>query len=274
MFRRKSIVSVALFAQKIYCKTNNSKPRAKASRKPLKKSLENIFRKISGGTKSRNTNKKDIQESSRIKSVKSTCSGISFTNLFSKIPLIKLTSARHNQASFTPSDSGISETLNTNGVLPTQETFHPVFLDEDFQCTSATALYLSELCEKGDTAALEYHLFENRYYNCDIEDEFNDLFVDELSEEYASKFKVSVSPRESVQEGISSKQLAEVDLIDKDFQCTSATARYLSDLAEIDPSIITMHGLYDESLYKYDIDELKTLYSFNNRISSSESIIS
>ena len=183
--------------------------------------------------------------------------------------MVKLTSTRHQQANFSLSDSGISETLSTNGVLPTQESFHPVLLDKGFQYTSATAPYLSELWEKGDRAALEFHLFE---YNGDVGDEFNDLFYDKVSEEYASKFEVSVSPREPVQEGISSEQLAEVDLINKDFQCSSSTVCHLSDLAEIDPGIIAMHGLFDESLYKHDIDELKTLYSFNNRISSSKSI--
>ena len=64
-----------------------------------------------------------------------------------------------------------------------------------------------------------------------------------MSEEYASKFEVFVSPREPVQEGISSKQLAEVDLINRDFQCTSSTVRYLSDLAKIDPSIIAMRAV-------------------------------
>ena len=163
--------------------------------------------------------------------------------------MVNLTSARHQQTSFTPSYSGISEILSTNGLLPTQESFHPILFDKDFQFTSATAQYLSELCEKGDISALEYHLFENRYYNGDVEDEFNNLLIDKLSEGYASKFEFPVSLRELVQESISSKQLAEIDLIDKDFQYTSATARYLSDLVEIDPSIIAMHGLYDESLF-------------------------
>ena len=160
--------------------------------------------------------------------------------MFSEVSLVKLTSTRHQQANFSLSDSGISETLSTNGVLPTQRSFHPVLLDKGFQYTSATALYLSELCEKRDIAALEYHLFE---YNGDVEDEFNKLFIRKMSEEYALKFEVFVSPREPVQECISSKQLAEVDLINKDFQCTSSTARYLSDLAEIDPSIIAMHAV-------------------------------
>ena len=88
------------------------------------------------------------------------------------------------------------------------------------------------------------------------------------------KFLVHVSPKKSLEECTSTKQPPGVDFIDKDFQCTSMTARYLSDLVEIDPSIIVMHGLYDDSLYNYDIDELKILYSFNNRMSSSESIIS
>ena len=41
MFRRTSVVSVVLFAPKLYYKAfNNSKPRVKASRKSLKKILE------------------------------------------------------------------------------------------------------------------------------------------------------------------------------------------------------------------------------------------
>ena len=56
-----------------------------------------------------------------------------------------------------PSDSGISETLSTNRLLPTQELFDPVLLDKDFQCTSATALLTSE---KGDIASLKCYLFE------------------------------------------------------------------------------------------------------------------
>ena len=35
-----------------------------------------------------------------------------------------------------------------------------------------------------------------------------------------------------------------------------------------------MHDLYNDSLFDYDIDELKMSYSINNRMSSSESIIS
>ena len=73
MFRRMSIISITLYAQKLFCNINNSKLRAKASRKPLKKSLENIFNKATGRTKSRkqNTDESGIQENSRIKSVKS-----------------------------------------------------------------------------------------------------------------------------------------------------------------------------------------------------------
>ena len=272
MFRRTSIISVALYAQKLCCKINNSKIRAKASRKPLKKNLENMFYKVTGRKKSRkqNTNEKDIKKNSRIKSVKS----VSCITLLSKITLGKLTSSRRQQAKFIPSDSGISETLSTNGVLSTQEYIHPVLFDKDFQCTSATALYLSEPREKGDIATLEYHLLQNGYYNHDIEEEINEVTIDNVSEDYILKCEIPVSPEESLQEDISPKQIAEVDLIDKDFQCTSATARYLSDLVEIDPSIIAMHGLCDESLYNYDIEELKILYSFNNRMLSSESIIS
>ena len=64
MFRRTSIISVALYAQKLYYKVNKSKPRAKAYRKPFKKSFENIFYKVTGRTKSRkqNTDEKDIQK--------------------------------------------------------------------------------------------------------------------------------------------------------------------------------------------------------------------
>ena len=275
MFRRTSIISVALYARKLCCKINNFKLRAKASRKPLKKSFENIFYKVTGRTKNRKqkTDEKDIQENSRIRSVKSKFSGISVRNLFSKITLGKLTSSSCQQAKIIQSDSGISETLSTNGVLPTQASLLPVLLDKDFQCTSTTALYLSELGEKGEITTLEYHLFEKGYNNSDVEKEFNEFTIDNVSEDYASKFKIPVGSRERLHENTSSKQLAEVDLIDKDFQCTSATARYLSDLVEIDPTIIAMHGLYDDSLYNYDIDELKILYSFNNRMLSSESII-
>ena len=127
---------------------------------------------------------------------------------------------------------------------------------------------LSELGENGDIATSEYYLFEKVYNNGDVEKEYNEFTVDNLSEDYASKLEILVGLRESLQKNTSSKQLAEVDLIDKDFQCTSATARYLSDLVEIDPSIIAMHGLYN-----YDIEELKILYSFNNCMLSSESII-
>ena len=274
MLRGTSIISVALYAQKLYCKINKSKPRAKGYRKPLKKSFENIFYKVTGRTKSRkqNTDEKDIQGNSRIKSVKLKFSGISFTNLFPKITLGKLLSSRHQQANFIPADCGVSEILSINGALPTQGSFHSVLLDKDFQCTSATALYLSQL-EKGDIATLEY-LFKKGYYYSYAEEELNELAIDNVSEDHASKFKINVSPRESLQGNNSSKELAEVDLIDKDLQCTSTTARYLSDLVEIDPSIIAMHSLYNKSLYNYDIEELKTLYSFNNRLLSSESMIS
>ena len=161
----------------------------------------------------------------------------------------KLTFSRRQQAKIIPSDFGISETLSTNGVLPTQESPHAVLLDKDFQCTSVTALYLSELGENGDIATSEYYLFEKVYNNSDVEKEFNEFTVDNLSEDYASKLGIPVGLRESLQKNASSKQLAEVDLIDKDFQCTSATARYLSDLVEIDPSIIAMHGLYDDIVF-------------------------
>ena len=93
-------------------------------------------------------------------------------------------------------------------------------------------------------------------------------------EDYDSKFQIPVSSRNLQGEYISSKQPTKVDLIDEDFQCASATAYCLSDLVEIDPSITVMHDLYNDSLFNYDIDELKMLYSVNNRMSSSESIIS
>ena len=176
----------------------------------------------------------------------------------------KLTSSRRQQAKIILSDFGIS----------TQESPHPVLLDKDFQCRSTTVLYLSELGENGDIATcIEHYLFEKVYNNSDVEKEFNEFTVENVSEDYPSKSEMPVGLRESLQENNSSTQLAEVDLIDKDFQCTSATARYLSDLVEIDPSIIAMDGLYDNSLYNYDIDELRILYSFNNCMSSSESII-
>ena len=57
----------------------------------------------------------------------------------------KLTFSRRQQAKIIPSDFGISETLSTNGVLPTQESPHAVLLDKDFQCTSATALISQNL---------------------------------------------------------------------------------------------------------------------------------
>ena len=147
MFRRTSIISVALYAQKLYYKVNKSKPRAKAYRKPFKKSFENIFYKVTGRTKSRkqNTDEKDIQKNSRINSVKLKFSGIIFTNLFSKITLGKLISSRRQQANFIPTDCGVSEIVSINGALPTQGTLHSVLLNKDFQCTSPTALYLSQL---------------------------------------------------------------------------------------------------------------------------------
>ena len=46
LFRRKPSISVALHAQKLYCKINKSKSRAKASRKPLKESFQKIFSKV------------------------------------------------------------------------------------------------------------------------------------------------------------------------------------------------------------------------------------
>ena len=256
MFRRMSIISITLYAQKLFCNINNSKFRAKASRKPLKKSLENIFNKVTGRTKSRkqNTDENGIQENRRIKSVKSKFSGISLTNLFSKIAFGKSTSIQYQLANFTPSDSGISETLSRNGVFSSQESFHSVLFDKGFQCTSETARYLSELCEEGDTSILKFYLFEKGYYISDAEVESTELLMDKVKEDWDLKFQVPVSPKESLEECTSTKQPPEVNLIDKDFQCTSTTARYLSDLAEIDPSIIVMHGLYDDSLYNYDID--------------------
>lgn len=76
---------------------DGSKPRAKAFRKSLKKSLKNVFSKLTGKTKSReqNTDENGIQESSRIKSIKSKFSGISLTNLFSKIAFGKSISTQN-----------------------------------------------------------------------------------------------------------------------------------------------------------------------------------
>ena len=71
LFRRKPSISVALHAQKLCCKINKSKSRAKASRKPLKESFQNIFSKVTERTKrqKQNTEEKDIKENSRIKSI-------------------------------------------------------------------------------------------------------------------------------------------------------------------------------------------------------------
>ena len=193
--------------------------------------------------------------------------------MVSKITLGKLTYSRRQQAKIIPSDSGISENLSTNGLLRTQESFHRVLLLTDFQYTLATALCLLELGKKGDIATLEYYLFEKGYNNSAVEKEINEFMVDTMNEDYASKSEIPVGSGESLHKNTSSKHLSEVDLIDKDFQCTSATARYLSDLVEINPSIIAMQVLYDDSLYNYNIDKLKIFYSFNNRMLSSESII-
>lgn len=97
MFRHTSIVSIALYTQKLCCNINKSKPRAKAFRKSLKKSLKNVFSKLTWKTKSReqNTDENGIQESSRIKSIKSKFSGISLTNLFSKIAFGKSISTQN-----------------------------------------------------------------------------------------------------------------------------------------------------------------------------------
>ena len=145
--------------------------------------------------------------------------------------------------------------------------FDSDLLDKDFQCTSATILYLPKLFEKDDIENLKYHLFKIVHYNIDDGVELNELSSDRLSEEYTFKFDVPVSPKGLLKDIASSKQLVDFDRIDKDFQCIFATARYLSDLLEIDPSIIILHGLYDNNLYSYDIDELKILYYFSNRMS-------
>ena len=143
LFRRKPSISVALHAQKLCCKINKSKSLAKASRKPLKESFQNIFSKVTERTKrqKQNTEEKDIKENSRIKSIQSKFSGVSFGKLFPKFTLGKLSSSRRQQVKIIPSDSGISEILSTNGCT-TQEYLQPVLLDKNFQCTSATALYL------------------------------------------------------------------------------------------------------------------------------------
>ena len=267
MFRRMSIVSAALNAQQLYCKFSNSKPRAKASANPLKKGLRNIFSKVTGRRKSRkqNTDKKDIQENKWIKSAFSKFSTITWKNLFSKTALEKSTSTQYQRANRYPSDSGISESFSASWISPNQESFDSDLLDKDFECTSATARF-SELCEKGDIATLKYHLFESGHYNMDNEMEFNDIPSEMVREEYAFKSEVSISPRESLKKITYSEQPVDFNLIDKNFQCTSATARYLSDLVEIDPSIIIRHSLYDDSLYNYDIGELKVMYSFDNRM--------
>ena len=231
MFRRTSIISVALYAQKLYCKINKSKPRAKAYRKPSK--IYSIKLLEEQRAKSKILAKRIFKKTV----------GSSLWSWSLKITSGKLISSRRQQANFIPTDCGVSEIVIINGALPTQGSFHSVLLDKDFQCTSATALYLSQL-EKGDIATLEY-LFKKGYYYSYAEEELNELAIDNVSEDHASKFKINVSPRESLQGNNSSKELAEVDLIDKDLQCTSTTARYLSDLVEIDPSIIAMHSLHD-----------------------------
>ena len=65
-----------------------------------------------------------------------------------------------------------------------------------------------------------------------------------MSEVYDLKFEVSVSVGESLKEFKLWKRPNAFELIDKDFQCSSTTARYLSDLVEIDPSIVLKHGLF------------------------------
>ena len=265
MFRRKSIVSVALNAQQLYCEFSSSKPRAKTSTNSLKKGLENILSKVTGRRKrqEQNTDKKDNQENNWIKSAHSKFSTITWKNLFSKIALGKPTSTRQQQSNLYPRDSGIPESFITCVVSPNQEFFDSDLLDKDFQCTSATARYLSELCEKGDIVTLKYHLHKSGHYNMDNETEFSEISSDTVS---VLKYEVSISSTESLKQSSLSEQPVDFDLIDKDFQCTSATARYLSDLVEIDPSIIVTHGLYEDSLYNYDIDELKVMYSFDNRM--------
>ena len=91
----------------------------------------------------------------------------------------------------------------------------PVLLDKSFQCTSATALYLWEIGEKGDVGTLEYHLFGKGYNNSDVEKEFNEFTIDDVSENYASKSEIPVGSRKLLRENTSSKQLAEVNLIDR-----------------------------------------------------------
>ena len=65
-----------------------------------------------------------------------------------------------------------------------------------------------------------------------------------MSEVYDLKFEVSVSVGESLKELKLWKRPNAFELIYKDFQCSSTTARYLSDLVEIDPSIVLKHGLF------------------------------
>ena len=65
-----------------------------------------------------------------------------------------------------------------------------------------------------------------------------------MSEVYDLKFEVSVSLGESLKEFKLPKRLTAFELTDKDFQCSSTTARYLPDVVEIDPSIVLKHGLF------------------------------
>lgn len=58
-------------------------------------------------------------------------------------------------------------------------------------------------------------MFGKGYNNSDVEKEFNEFTIDDVSENYASKSEIPVGSRQSLQENTSSKQLAEVNLIDR-----------------------------------------------------------
>ena len=95
--------------------------------------------------------------------------------MFSEVTFQKLTSTRHQQRIFIPSGSGISETLNANWAPKAKKLFDSYLLDKDFQCTSTTVLYLSELSEKDDLVNLKYDVFESGFCSSKRDMELNEL---------------------------------------------------------------------------------------------------
>ena len=110
----------------------------------------------------------------------------------------------------------------------------------------ATVCIFQRLVKKADKVNLKYDLFESGFYRSKREIELNELSAE-----------VFVSQGESLKECTPSKRLTAFELNEKDFQCSSAIARYLSDLVEIHLSFILKHGLHDDSLYNYRVNELR-----------------